>query len=135
MPNHPSRNFIGLEWRLSAAEEEYTLCNVAIQKERFFCSRQRPLPNGKQNVNNKKEVKVEDVDDDDKKALNIFLTKSPLVCQQIFVRAQFDYDPLDDELIPCAQAGISFRVGDILQVIIRWPGEQVRLLNCQVDGG
>lgn len=36
--------------------------------------------------------------------------------QQIFVRAQFDYDPLDDELIPCAQAGIAFRVGDILQV-------------------
>ena len=78
---------------------------------------------------------MEDVDDDDKKALNIFLTKSPLVCQQIFVRAQFDYDPLDDELIPCAQAGISFRVGDILQVIIRWPGERIRLLNCRVDGG
>lgn len=36
--------------------------------------------------------------------------------QQIFVRAQFDYDPLDDELIPCAQAGIAFRIGDILQV-------------------
>jgi len=32
------------------------------------------------------------------------------------VRAQFDYNPLDDELIPCAQAGISFQVGDILQV-------------------
>lgn len=37
---------------------------------------------------------------------------------QIFVRAQFDYDPLDDELIPCAQAGIAFRIGDILQVSI-----------------
>lgn len=36
--------------------------------------------------------------------------------EQIFVRAQFDYDPLDDELIPCAQAGIAFRTGDILQV-------------------
>ncbi|XP_035777659.1 peripheral plasma membrane protein CASK-like isoform X13 [Anopheles albimanus] len=35
----------------------------------------------------------------------------------IFVRAQFDYDPLDDELIPCAQAGIAFRVSDILQII------------------
>lgn len=41
-----------------------------------------------------------------------------LIFKQIFVRAQFDYDPLDDELIPCAQAGISFRVGDILQVSI-----------------
>ena len=28
----------------------------------------------------------------------------------IFVRAQFDYDPMDDELIPCAQAGIAFQV-------------------------
>ncbi|XP_035777655.1 peripheral plasma membrane protein CASK-like isoform X9 [Anopheles albimanus] len=36
---------------------------------------------------------------------------------EIFVRAQFDYDPLDDELIPCAQAGIAFRVSDILQII------------------
>ncbi|XP_038114103.1 peripheral plasma membrane protein CASK isoform X11 [Culex quinquefasciatus] len=36
---------------------------------------------------------------------------------EIFVRAQFDYDPLDDELIPCAQAGIAFHVGDILQII------------------
>lgn len=35
---------------------------------------------------------------------------------QIFVRAQFDYNPLDDELIPCAQAGIAFQTGDILQV-------------------
>lgn len=35
----------------------------------------------------------------------------------IFVRAQFDYDPLEDELIPCAQAGIAFNTGDILQII------------------
>jgi len=36
---------------------------------------------------------------------------------QIFVRTLFDYDPGEDDLIPCVQAGISFRVGDILQVI------------------
>ncbi|KOC69493.1 Peripheral plasma membrane protein CASK, partial [Habropoda laboriosa] len=35
----------------------------------------------------------------------------------IFVRAQFDYDPLEDGLIPCAQAGIAFKTGDILQII------------------
>lgn len=34
------------------------------------------------------------------------------------MRAQFDYDPLDDDLIPCAQAGIAFHVGDILQVSV-----------------
>ena len=35
----------------------------------------------------------------------------------IFVRAQFDYDPMEDELIPCAQAGIAFTTGDVLQII------------------
>lgn len=35
----------------------------------------------------------------------------------IFVRAQFEYDPMDDDLIPCAQAGIPFNTGDILQII------------------
>ena len=28
------------------------------------------------------------------------------------VRAQFDYDPNDDDLIPCAQAGIAFNTGN-----------------------
>lgn len=41
---------------------------------------------------------------------------APAKCE-IFVRALFDYDPGDDELIPCVQAGVRFRVGDILQVI------------------
>ncbi|XP_018332051.1 peripheral plasma membrane protein CASK isoform X2 [Agrilus planipennis] len=41
---------------------------------------------------------------------------APPPCE-IFVRAQFDYDPLEDDLIPCAQAGIAFRTGDILQII------------------
>ncbi|XP_067139715.1 peripheral plasma membrane protein CASK-like isoform X3 [Centruroides vittatus] len=40
----------------------------------------------------------------------------PASCE-IFVRAQFDYNPNEDELIPCAQAGILFKTGDILQVI------------------
>ncbi|CAH1134855.1 unnamed protein product [Ceutorhynchus assimilis] len=41
---------------------------------------------------------------------------APPPCE-IFVRAQFDYEPLDDDLIPCAQAGIAFKTGDILQII------------------
>ncbi|KYM98754.1 Peripheral plasma membrane protein CASK [Cyphomyrmex costatus] len=50
--------------------------------------------------------------------IKVFLTK-PIDVNDftIFVRAQFDYDPLEDELIPCAQAGISFNTGDILQII------------------
>uniref|UniRef100_A0A914ZN68 Peripheral plasma membrane protein CASK n=1 Tax=Parascaris univalens TaxID=6257 RepID=A0A914ZN68_PARUN len=41
---------------------------------------------------------------------------APPACE-IFVRAQFDYDPSQDDLIPCAQAGVLFKTGDILQVI------------------
>ncbi|KAL2717272.1 Peripheral plasma membrane protein CASK [Vespula squamosa] len=48
--------------------------------------------------------------------LSFFLSVS-VVKPRIFVRAQFDYDPLEDELIPCAQAGIAFKTGDILQII------------------
>ncbi|XP_077071542.1 peripheral plasma membrane protein CASK isoform X36 [Siphateles boraxobius] len=36
---------------------------------------------------------------------------------QIYVRAQFEYDPAKDDLIPCKEAGIRFRVGDIIQII------------------
>ncbi|VDK46990.1 unnamed protein product [Anisakis simplex] len=41
---------------------------------------------------------------------------APPACE-IFVRAQFDYDPSQDDLIPCPQAGVPFKTGDILQVI------------------
>ncbi|KAM4664398.1 55 kDa erythrocyte membrane protein [Discoglossus pictus] len=40
--------------------------------------------------------------------------KPPL---QMYVRALFDYDPQADPLIPCREAGLRFRTGDILQII------------------
>ncbi|XP_077392351.1 peripheral plasma membrane protein CASK isoform X16 [Festucalex cinctus] len=48
--------------------------------------------------------------------------------RQIYVRAQFEYDPSKDELIPCKEAGILFRVGDIIQIISKddhnwWQGK------------
>lgn len=53
------------------------------------------------------------------------LTVLPL---QIYVRAQFEYDPAKDDLIPCKEAGIRFRVGDIIQIISKddhnwWQGK------------
>uniref|UniRef100_A0A3Q3M1V3 Peripheral plasma membrane protein CASK n=1 Tax=Mastacembelus armatus TaxID=205130 RepID=A0A3Q3M1V3_9TELE len=47
---------------------------------------------------------------------------------RIYVRAQFEYDPSKDELIPCKEAGIRFRVGDIIQIISKddhnwWQGK------------
>uniref|UniRef100_A0A8D0L4E2 Peripheral plasma membrane protein CASK n=1 Tax=Sphenodon punctatus TaxID=8508 RepID=A0A8D0L4E2_SPHPU len=46
----------------------------------------------------------------------------------IYVRAQFEYDPVKDDLIPCKEAGIRFRVGDIIQIISKddhnwWQGK------------
>lgn len=41
---------------------------------------------------------------------------APPACE-IYVRAQFDYDPTQDDLIPCSEAGVPFKTGDILQVI------------------
>ncbi|CAL1530302.1 unnamed protein product, partial [Lymnaea stagnalis] len=36
---------------------------------------------------------------------------------EIYVRALFNYDPRDDDLIPCSQAGVPFKVGDVLRII------------------
>ncbi|XP_078612251.1 peripheral plasma membrane protein CASK-like isoform X4 [Branchiostoma floridae x Branchiostoma japonicum] len=57
------------------------------------------------------------------------------VCE-IYVRAQFEYDPLEDEIIPCRQAGIMFKVGDILQIISKddhnwW---QARKVDTPING-
>ncbi|XP_054570342.1 peripheral plasma membrane protein CASK isoform X7 [Eptesicus fuscus] len=46
----------------------------------------------------------------------------------IYVRAQFEYDPAKDDLIPCKEAGIRFRVGDVIQIISKddhnwWQGK------------
>lgn len=36
---------------------------------------------------------------------------------KIFVKALFDYNPADDKAIPCKEAGLAFRMGDVLQVM------------------
>ncbi|KTG48004.1 hypothetical protein cypCar_00041393, partial [Cyprinus carpio] len=35
----------------------------------------------------------------------------------MYMRAQFDYDPAKDDLIPCKEAGLKFQTGDIIQII------------------
>ena len=37
--------------------------------------------------------------------------------QKKFVRTLFDYDPRADDFIPCQQAGIAFKRGEILQIV------------------
>ena len=41
------------------------------------------------------------------------------VQSQIYLKAHFSYDPRRDNLIPCREAGLAFREGDILQVVNR----------------
>ncbi|XP_071949535.1 peripheral plasma membrane protein CASK-like isoform X2 [Antedon mediterranea] len=41
---------------------------------------------------------------------------APQPCE-IYVKSQFEYDPLTDDLIPCQQAGLPFKCGEILQII------------------
>ncbi|XP_076024899.1 55 kDa erythrocyte membrane protein [Genypterus blacodes] len=36
---------------------------------------------------------------------------------EVYMRAQFDYDPANDDLIPCKEAGLKFQTGDIIQII------------------
>ncbi|XP_063744146.1 peripheral plasma membrane protein CASK isoform X10 [Eleginops maclovinus] len=53
----------------------------------------------------------------------------------IYVRAQFEYDPSKDELIPCKEAGVRFLVGDIIQIISKddhnwWQGKLENTKNA-----
>ncbi|KAJ4921435.1 hypothetical protein JOQ06_021243, partial [Pogonophryne albipinna] len=55
--------------------------------------------------------------------------------RQIYVRAQFEYEPSKDELIPCKEAGVRFLVGDIIQIISKddhnwWQGKLENTKNA-----
>ncbi|XP_030057877.1 protein PALS2 isoform X2 [Microcaecilia unicolor] len=39
--------------------------------------------------------------------------------QQVFVKCLFDYDPYNDNLIPCKEAGLKFQKGEVLQIVNR----------------
>uniref|UniRef100_A0A8C7KNV6 MAGUK p55 scaffold protein 1 n=1 Tax=Oncorhynchus kisutch TaxID=8019 RepID=A0A8C7KNV6_ONCKI len=40
-----------------------------------------------------------------------------LLPPQMYMRAQVDYDPAKDDLIPCKEAGLKFKTGDIIHII------------------
>ncbi|KAM9449236.1 peripheral plasma membrane protein CASK-like isoform 16-T16 [Salvelinus alpinus] len=72
-------------------------------------------------------------------SVNSFILDLPSSAQpksrQIYVRAQFEYDPSRDDLIPCKEAGIPFRVGDIVQIISKddhnwWQGKLENTKNA-----
>nr|XP_042714135.1 MAGUK p55 subfamily member 7 isoform X1 [Chrysemys picta bellii]XP_042714137.1 MAGUK p55 subfamily member 7 isoform X1 [Chrysemys picta bellii]XP_042714144.1 MAGUK p55 subfamily member 7 isoform X1 [Chrysemys picta bellii]XP_042714151.1 MAGUK p55 subfamily member 7 isoform X1 [Chrysemys picta bellii]XP_042714155.1 MAGUK p55 subfamily member 7 isoform X1 [Chrysemys picta bellii]XP_042714156.1 MAGUK p55 subfamily member 7 isoform X1 [Chrysemys picta bellii] len=43
--------------------------------------------------------------------------ETPTIEGKMFIKALFDYDPTEDKAIPCKEAGLSFRKGDILQIM------------------
>uniref|UniRef100_A0A5K4FDP7 MAGUK p55 subfamily member 6-like n=1 Tax=Schistosoma mansoni TaxID=6183 RepID=A0A5K4FDP7_SCHMA len=43
--------------------------------------------------------------------------QSTPISSQLFLRAHFSYDPKNDNLIPCKEAGLKFSAGSILQVL------------------
>ncbi|XP_074841016.1 MAGUK p55 subfamily member 7 [Carettochelys insculpta] len=43
--------------------------------------------------------------------------ETPTIEGKMFIKALFDYDPYEDKAIPCKEAGLSFRKGDILQIM------------------
>ncbi|KAK6485475.1 peripheral plasma membrane protein CASK isoform X3 [Huso huso] len=88
------------------------ICGQGLKRESPSTSRQSPA-NGHTSINNS--------------VLDIPLTTQPKG-RQIYVRAQFEYDPAKDDLIPCKEAGIKFLVGDIIQIISKddhnwWQGK------------
>uniref|UniRef100_A0A665UXH6 Membrane protein, palmitoylated 7b (MAGUK p55 subfamily member 7) n=1 Tax=Echeneis naucrates TaxID=173247 RepID=A0A665UXH6_ECHNA len=45
--------------------------------------------------------------------------EAPTKEAKVFVKALFDYDPKEDKAIPCKEAGLAFKKGSILQVMIQ----------------
>ncbi|MGH0147224.1 UNVERIFIED_CONTAM: hypothetical protein FKN15_028798 [Acipenser sinensis] len=43
--------------------------------------------------------------------------KAQSLAFEMYMRAQFDYDPTKDDLVPCKEAGLKFKTGDIIQII------------------
>ncbi|XP_031665527.1 MAGUK p55 subfamily member 7-like [Oncorhynchus kisutch] len=63
---------------------------------------------------------IEEEDEDSVKIISLFKSQEPLVSgswSQLFVRSLFDYNPEEDPAIPCRQAGLGFKRGDILQIV------------------
>ncbi|XP_044154018.1 MAGUK p55 subfamily member 2 [Bufo gargarizans] len=49
------------------------------------------------------------------KILPSYQEQHPL--RQVFVKCHFSYDPSNDSLIPCKEAGLAFQAGDLLQIV------------------
>ncbi|XP_012991359.2 MAGUK p55 subfamily member 2a [Esox lucius] len=53
---------------------------------------------------------------------------------QVFVKCHYEYDPANDNLIPCKEAGLKFYTGDILQIVNQDDVNWWQARRC-VEGG
>jgi calcium/calmodulin-dependent serine protein kinase len=53
---------------------------------------------------------------DKQKKINAKFNKIKIISFKIYVKCLFNYDSVNDDLIPCSQAGLRFQTGDILQI-------------------
>lgn len=56
---------------------------------------------------------------------------------QVFFKCHYDYDPANDNLIPCKEAGLRFETGDILQIVnqddVNWWQVRCKSSICEVS--
>lgn len=54
----------------------------------------------------------------------------------MFFKCHYDYDPANDNLIPCKEAGLRFETGDILQIVnqddVNWWQVEYRSSMCAI---
>ena len=71
-----------------------------------------------------------------------YIMHNECLLTQVFYKCHYDYDPANDNLIPCKEAGLRFETGDILQIVNQddlnwwqvqqWGGEEttVSTVHC-----
>lgn len=61
------------------------------------------------------------------------------VFAQVFFKCHYDYDPANDNLIPCKEAGLRFETGDILQIVnqddVNWWQVKLSACSCHMKKG
>ncbi|KAB5555850.1 hypothetical protein PHYPO_G00038910 [Pangasianodon hypophthalmus] len=59
-------------------------------------------------------------------------TEGPANEHKMYVKALFDYDPEEDKAIPCKEAGMAFKKGDVLRVMSQ---EDATWWQAKIEGG
>ncbi|KAK2096182.1 Protein pals2, partial [Saguinus oedipus] len=98
------------------AEEELKIMIGVLEPKREFSS----LNNVEVNTSDVQKVGISNISDiKECIASYINMERHPADIHQVFVKCHFDYNPYNDNLIPCKEAGLKFSKGEILQIVNR----------------